>query len=365
MVEQETTAAAEPSANSAGSTSTNTSKRPSFAAANPLLRVAVGTLVPLFLLQYFEVPLPMLVSVFTVVMLTLMPGKPSVSVLLQLTAVVVVAALVQSAAGNLLGGTGTGTWLFLFAVLFYSLSRIHLNPKDVVGLMMMILGIVVTVLHFQYAMTLANLPWLLALAFISAIGVIYLMFWLFPGGELEVSADISWEVTPSHWLKVLAKALFIMLIIFLLMDADSSQALLIVITLTSLIKDPNPLAGSHNARQRLWTTWLAVVYSLPLLIVFWLDMAWWLQMLLAVALALWLGAAATARKVSMAEYQLLMSGFVMLVYQVISHQGAASLTSSLMRLGSVIVAVLLGMLLLSLLSELGSQKPDRAKAASD
>ncbi|ABL99208.1 DUF2955 domain-containing protein [Shewanella amazonensis] len=321
--------------------------------ANPILRIAVAALVPLFVLHYLENPLPMLVSVFAVIMLTLMPGRPSLQVLSKLSMVVVAAAMVQHAAGILLSGTGTGSWMFLFAVLFYSLSRIHLNPKDIVGTMMMILGIMVTILHWQFATTVSDLPLVLAANFVGAIVMVYLVFWLFPGEELGAEADTAWEVTPSHWLKIVVKSLFLLLVIFLLIDSDNSQSLLIAITLANLIKDPNPMAGTHNGRQRLWTTAVGVLLTLPLLLAFWLDMHWWLLMLFAIALALWGSATALEHRVSMAEYQLLMSSFVMLVYQVISHDGTSSLTSSLTRFGAVVLAVLLGVMMLGMLSELG------------
>lgn len=113
------------------------------------------------------------------------------------------------------------------------------------------------------------------------------------------------------------------------------------------------MAGTHNGRQRLWTTAVGVLLTLPLLLAFWLDMHWWLLMLFAIALALWGSATALEHRVSMAEYQLLMSSFVMLVYQVISHDGTSSLTSSLTRFGAVVLAVLLGVMMLGMLSELG------------
>ena len=330
-------------------------------AVNPLLRIAVGPTLLLVLQLQLGAPLAMLAPVFLVLLLT-MPVQPPLSLMLKILAVVLLASFFQAFLGQLLERTGPGYWLLLWAVLLWSLSHLHDNAKDLVALLTMITALIVTVVHKQYGQPASGLPLLLGLNFLAAMVAYWLCLLLFPGDQAGIQADAAPDDQEPHQFgHLLVKASAVFLVVWALVGLQNSQSLLIGVTLASVLKDSNPLAGRHNAKQRLVTTAVGILHVLPVLALFLLEAPLWVTAVAAVACALQLASFTISRGCTYTEYQLLFTTYVMLLYQILNPSTAAAFEATLLRLATVLIAVVIGLLVLSSLS--ASNAGERTPAA--
>jgi hypothetical protein len=203
----------------------------------------------------------------------------------------------------------------------------------------------------QMGLSTSGLPWLMFNKFIIVIVVTYLAFMLFPGEQKDILPAESTDKAPEHHLGLIAfKATALCLVLVALMGIGSSQTMLIAITIGNMIR--SPLVSDHQTfgRNRLVTTAVGILFTLPCMLLVVFGVSHWLLLGVSLFCGLQLACYGIRRGCRMDVYQLLFNNFTILTYQVISHQGADSFSAQFMRLVSISIAVLIAVLLLNLTS---------------
>jgi len=319
--------------------------------ANPVIRLVFAPILLLFYQLYSGVPLPMLAPVFVVIFLTIMPSRPPLNLLLIVLVTLLFICFGIVALGKALVDSPSGFALFCWSILFWSYYRSHRNPKDILSSLSLVVIIIMVVMTKQMGLSTSGLPWLMFNKFIIAIVVTYFAFLLFPGEQKDILPAESTDKAPEHHLGLIAfKATALCLVLVALMGIGSSQTMLIAITIGNMIR--SPLVSDHQTfgRNRLVTTAVGILFTLPCMLLVVFGVSHWLLLGVSLFCGLQLACYGIRRACRMDVYQLLFNNFTILTYQVISHQGADSFSAQFMRLISISIAVLIAVLLLNLTS---------------
>ncbi|MGN5138896.1 hypothetical protein ACTG15_12755 [Aeromonas sp. 164P] len=146
---------------------------------------------------------------------------------------------------------------------------------------------------------------------------------------------------------------------------DLEQSTIIAIVVALIIKDPNPALGHNYGIRRLLTTYASVLYAVPPLIVCVFQTNLIGQLGVTLVCALFMGIHAVEKKASYNSIQLLYSSYVVLVFYSITSTSIDALSDGLIRFGSVMLAVTLGVMALIIMqpnapAEPAVQPPGRA-----
>ncbi|QYJ84591.1 DUF2955 domain-containing protein [Shewanella mesophila] len=317
--------------------------------ANSIIRLVLFPVILLFYQQFHGIAMPILSPIFVVIFLTIMPSKPPLNMLLKLFLVLMFVSFGVVFLGGLLIDSPTGYALFCWSMLFWCFYRSHHDPKDLISTLVCLVVIIMTVLSKQFGVPIDMLPWLMFKAFAVALIITYLSFVLFPGDEQDILPDeVSNEGAETHIGLIIFKATAMSLVLIALMGTGSAQSILIAITISSMIKIPNPDDHRTFSQTKIVTTAVGILFTLPLLLLYTFGVATWVLLGVTIVLGLQLASFAIKRQCRLSIYQLLFTNFIVLTYQVIKHQGGESLSAEFMRLVYIVISVLIGALILNL-----------------
>lgn len=318
-------------------------------AANPIIRLVLFPVLLLFYLQSNGDPMPILAPIFVVIFLTIMPSKPPLNMLLTILIVLFFISFILVFIGGVLKDTPTGYALFCWALLFWGFYRSHRDPKDIFATLSIMVVIIMTVMNFQMGVATDFLPPLMFKGVIIAIIITYISFLLFPGDEQEIKVDQTSKIAAQKNIALISfKATAMCIALFVLMAVESSQTILIAMTLSNMLKIP--IATDHRiySQNKIVTTSVGILFTLPVMMLFTFGIPTWVLIGVTLFCGLQLASYAIRRQCTFTIYQLLFSNFIVLTYQVIKHQGVDSLSAEFLRLISIVIAILVGVLLLNL-----------------
>lgn len=318
-------------------------------AANPIIRLVFAPILLLFYLQYNGAALPILAPMFVVIFLTLMPSIPPVSMLLKILLILFFVSFGVVFLAETLIDSPSGFALFCWSLLFWSYYRSHRNPKDILATLTLIVVIIMAIMTKQMSVSISGLPWLMFEGFIIALAVTYLSFLLFPGDEQDILPDDkSNDEAMVHIGLIAFKATAMSLALAMLIGTGTSQSMLIAMTISSMIKTPMPHQHKTFSQNRLVTTTIGILFTVPVMLSFTFNLPTWVVMGIAIFCGIQLACFAIRRQCRLSIYQLLFTNFTVLTYQIIKHQAADSFSAELMRLISIATAIFIGAVILNL-----------------
>ncbi|ELJ8616140.1 DUF2955 domain-containing protein [Vibrio cholerae] len=317
---------------------------------NPVVKIIFTPLLLLFYLKYTGHPMPVLAPVFVVILLTTIPSKPPMSLVFQLVTVLILISVMVVFFAQMFAGTPTGYALFLWGILTWSYHRSHNNPQDIVSNLALIVLIIATLVSKQMHFPIDAVPAVLIQAFVVALVVTFLAHFLFPGDEQNIKPDEAAKGIESHLGVAMFKATAMCLILAALIGIGGSQTILIAITISSMLK--MPLINHHKdfVYQRLVTTAMGILFTLPTMFLCGFGAPEWVVLGVSIFLGIQLACYAYRRDAHSTIYQLLMINFVVITYQVVQNVGIDSFTSGFMRLVSISIAIFIGALILRLIN---------------
>ncbi|MBO2640543.1 DUF2955 domain-containing protein [Shewanella algae] len=319
-------------------------------ATNSVIRLVFTPVLLLFYLIYSGAAIPVIAPVFVVILFTLMPSRPQLKVLLKLLVVLLFISFGIVTLGNLLIGTPTGFLLFTWSMMFLSYYRGHQDPKDIIANLTLVIVIFMVVMKQQMSIPLSALPWTLFESFIIAVLATYLGFWLFPGDETNIPPDeTSIEGADKNMGKIVFKATATSIVLYALIWAGSSQALLIAITFGSMIKSPITKDSHTFGYHRLITTSVGILFTIPCMLLTSVNAPTFVIIGVTIFSGLQLACFAIRRKTHLTIYQLLFTNFIVLTYQIVNNPSVLSLSSQMVRLASIVAAISIGVLTINLL----------------
>lgn len=112
----------------------------------------------------------------------------------------------------------------------------------------------------------------------------------------------------------------------------------------------NPQDIISNLALIVLTTATGILFTIPTMLLCGFGAPEWVAMGVSLFLGIQLACYAIRRDAHPAIYQLLMTNFVVLTYQVIKNAGIDSFSSGIMRLVSISIAIFIGALILRLIS---------------
>ncbi|WP_448211761.1 multidrug DMT transporter permease [Colwellia sp. MEBiC06753] len=320
--------------------------------ANGVIRLVFTPLLVLFGLHYYQVPLPIVAPIFIIIFLTTTPTKPPISLLVKIFFILAIVSTFLTGAIQLLRSSVLGLAIFTWLIFFISFSRSHSKPDDIAATLLIIIMVAATVLQQQYLLPLNNLSWMLMVHAGLALASVIISYWLFPGADLITK--------PKHPLlsqlsvgksTVVLKTTVMFLVLEVLVLLDNEQSLLIAVTLGSLLKVPN-VQGHHTfSKHKLLTTIVGMLFTIPVLLVSLANLPLWLIYGISLFCALQLVCFAIRMDSRLLIYQLLLTNFIILINDIIQSHGAESLFIELLRLSSIIVAIIIGATVVNLTEE--------------
>lgn len=293
--------------------------------------------------------MPMIAPIFLVVFLSLMPSVPPFKMLLNVAVMLIVVSYSLIFIGELLIDSPTGYALYTWLILFAGAYRSHQNPKDILATLTVMIIVMMVTLQKQFHVDSIGFPLVLIAGVSIAVAVLYLSYYLFPGVDESFSKNNDVSATPTLNIKIIVlKATSIYLLLTALIGLGSAQTMLIAITFTNLIRLPHIDGHRDFIQRRIVTTFVGILFSVPVL----LSFIFGAPLLVVLGLSLFCGIQlvcyAMRRNCDTAFIQLLMTNFIMLIYQIISHNNADSLSAELLRLTSITLAIVAGTIILNL-----------------
>ncbi|EPF2504659.1 DUF2955 domain-containing protein [Vibrio fluvialis] len=317
---------------------------------NPVVKIVFTLTLLLFYLKYTGHPLPVLAPIFVVILMTTIPSKPPMNLVLQLVLVLLLISFVMVFFVQMFAGSPTGFALVCWGIFTWSYHRSHNNPQDIISNLALIVLIIATVVSKQMNFPIAGLPLIIFQAFALALVVTLVVHILLPGDQQDIKRDEPAKGIESHLSVAMFKATAMCLVLAALIGIGSSQTMLIAITVSSMLK--LPLIDHHKdyVYQRLITTATGILFTIPTMLLCGFGAPEWVAMGVSLFLGIQLACYAIRRDAHSAIYQLLMTNFVVLTYQVIKNAGIDSFSSGIMRLVSISIAIFIGALILRLIS---------------
>ncbi len=291
----------------------------------------------------------MLAPVFAVIFFTLMPSKPPLSLMIKLLLMLLLVTAGVVIVGEQLIDSPTGFGLFCWTVLYWSFYRSHKDPKDLLSTFMLLVVIIMSVVNLQFGVSTQGLPLLMLESYLYALGATYIGFLLFPGDEKEVLPDekTSEGSEPNLGL-ILCKTTAMSITLAALIGTGSTQAILIGITISNMIRIPVSQDRRIFSQNRLVTTTIGILFTIPVMLATLSGMPGWVLLGVTLFLGLQLACYAIRRQCRMSVYQLLFTNYIILNNQVLTYQGADPFTAHLTRLIAISLAILIGVMILSL-----------------
>lgn len=317
---------------------------------NPVIKIVFAPILLLFYLKYIGQPLPILAPMFVVILLTTLPAKPPIKMILQVVVVILFVSFVVVFFARILSDTPTGYALFCWSLFCWSYYRSHKNPQDIISTLTLIVLIIATVVSKQMDFAISGVPLVIFKAFLIAIVVFWLSHFLFPGEQEDILPDEGIKGSEAHLGIAMFKATAMSIALAILIGIGSSQTMLIAITVSSMIKLPMSFHQRDFSSQRLVTTAAGILFTLPIMLLYGFGAPYWVVLGFTLFLGIQLACYAIRRQSHSTIYQLLFTNFVVITYQIINHEGVDSLSSGFKRLVSISIAIFIGALILRLIN---------------
>ncbi|MGR5530367.1 DUF2955 domain-containing protein [Vibrio alfacsensis] len=319
--------------------------------ANPLLRVAIFPILLLFWQYVFGTDLPLLAPAMCAVFLTTTHEPPPLVMVIIMGVVLFVTAWSQALLSQLLSDYPQVYYLALFGVFYWCMARAKKNPQDVLAILLVVSTAMIAVFTQQKGVDVSEIP----LALLSNIGiagfVAYLAYFVFPHGEPLAPSLSPSQTQPMHndERQVFVKALMVLITLYVTMTLDLEQSTIITIVVALVIKDPDPVIGHDYGLRRLLVTYASVLYAIPPLIMSVLQTNLLGILGAAIVSALFMGIHAMEKRASYNSIQLLYSSYVVLVFYGLTSTSISAISDDLVRFGSILLAVVLGIMVLIIL----------------
>ncbi|ENM5922268.1 DUF2955 domain-containing protein [Vibrio mimicus] len=318
-------------------------------AANPIIRLVFAPTLLLFYLTVQGAFMPVLAPMFVVIFLTIMSSRPPLSMMLKLLVVLLLVGVGIIAVGEVLIDSPTGFGLFCWVALFWSFYRSHKDPKDIFATFLLLFVVITSVINLQFGVSISSLPLVLLETFVTALAVTYISFLLFPGDEKDILPDEQdMQGAELHFGLIAFKTTILFVSLMALIGTGSSQTLLIVITIGSMIKIPISRDQRIFRNNRLISTTVGILSTIPIMLVHTGGFPMWATLGITCFLGLQLACYAIRKQCRRSIYQLLFINFIVLVSQIISYLGSEALMAELTRLASILVAIIIATVILNL-----------------
>ncbi len=316
---------------------------------NPIVKIVLIPVLLLFYLKYTGHPLPILAPMFVVILLTTIPSRPPINLVFQLVLVLLIVCVVVVFLARMFAGTPTGYALFVWGVMTWSYHRGHQNPQDIISTLSLIVLIIATVVSKQMDYPIDGVPAVIAQAFLLALVVTFVTHFLFPGEQQDIKPDEANMGVKSALMVAILKSTAMCLVLVALISVGSSQTMLIAITISSMLKLPLLNHQKDFVYQRLITTATGILFTLPTMFLCGFGAPFLVAMGGSIFLGIQLACYAIRRDAHATIYQLLLTNFIVITYQIIKNAGIDSFSNGFMRFVSISLAIFIGALILRLI----------------
>lgn len=327
--------------------------------ANPLIRVAVFPVLLLFWQHVFGTDLPLLAPAMCAVFLTTTHNPPPLIMVFLMGGVLFATAWVQGALSHLLGHHPLVYYLSLFCVFYWCMLRTHKNAQDLLAILLVVSTAMIAVFSRQKGIDVSAIPMALLSNIFVAGFTAYLAYLLFPGGTplaQPAAAGESQTLNNAFW-QVLFKAVIVIITLICTINLDLTQSTIITIVVALIIKDPDPVIGHQYGVRRLLTTYASLLFALPPMVLSIFQTNLIALVGITLVCSLLMGIEAMKKRASFNGIQLMYSSFVVLVYYGITESSLNALWQDLIRFGSMVFAVVLGVMILIVIQP--SPRPQR------
>ncbi|MGS0691560.1 DUF2955 domain-containing protein [Shewanella sp. 30m-9] len=318
--------------------------------ANALIRLAVFPVLLLYWQDFYGTRLPLLGPALVAVLFCISSQMPSTKMILKLGVILFVSTWLQGKISLYLFDDPLIYYLLLFVTFYWCMQRARENPADIVSSFMLLSLVLVTVFSRQKGLDITQLPKGLFLELIYAGFTVCIAFLLFPGGEVIATTQTVPEgAAQTEIWHLLFKAACSFIFLWVFIDLNLSQAALMAITLTNVIKDPNPMRGVSYGINRLIMNSVGLLFALPPLLAAAFEVNIIVQLGIAIVCAMLVGMYAMKKHASNNNFQVLYCGYVILLYKGITESGGYALHNDFIRIGSILFSVMLGLIILQLI----------------
>ncbi len=330
------------------------SRRP----ANAIIRVAVFPVLLLFWQHVFGTDLPLLAPAMCAVFLTTTHEPPPLIMVILMGAVLYATSWFQGILSVVLFDQPVVYYFALFGAFYWCMQRTHENPQDLLAILLIVSTAMIAVFFKQKGIDVSSIPGALLKNLLIAGFTTYLAYFLFPGGEplstFPPTAEAEHREIPT--LLLVLKTLFIMLTLVVTINLNLAQSTIITVVVALILKDPNPIAGHTYGLRRLLATYASLLYAVPPLIFNVLQTNIIASLGATVVCSMLMGCRAVEHKASYNGIQLMYSSYVVLIFYGLTATGFSGVSEDAVRFGSILAAVILGMMVLVLLQPAKSQK---------
>lgn len=238
-------------------------------------------------------PVPFLGPVLAANILMMSQARPPLPALLRLFLAVMLVTLGVTWLTRAFAETPAVLWTVLLALTTGCFARLARAPRDVVGLLALVVTAVVTALVQVSADLAAVLPWVMARAYLQACIVALLAFAIWPGATPTVAPAAPPATPPLQegwtW-TVLGKAVGMLAALGVAILLEDTSATLVAITVTNVLRDPDPAIGRGFGLALLKANLWAGLLAMPVLLIAALQPPLLALIPAASAGALWLAA---------------------------------------------------------------------------
>ncbi|MBV7298419.1 DUF2955 domain-containing protein [Enterovibrio paralichthyis] len=318
---------------------------------NGIIRVALFPLLLMFWQHIFGTDIPLIGPALCAVFLTTSSKPPPLKMVLLMTVVLFATAWLQAAISNLLLDQPLVYYSVLYVVFVWCMQRARENPQDLLATLLIVSTAMIAVFSRQKGIDVTQVPLGLAKNIAIAAFTAYLSYFLVPGGE-PIAADAKpapHEAVHTEIWHIAFKAAAVLLVLVYAIRWELVQSTIMIIVVALVIKDPDPANGHSYGIRRLLATYAGFLYALPVLGMNMLQTNLVGHIGMALVCALLMGIHAMQKRASFNTFQLLYSGFVVLVYYGLTNSAGSAFVEDGKRLGAILSAVLLGIVVLILL----------------
>ncbi|MCR9662917.1 multidrug DMT transporter permease, partial [Vibrio parahaemolyticus] len=235
-----------------------------------------------------------------------------------------------------------------FETCIFKLSGYN-NPKDMLGTYLLLFTIIIFIVNRQFNISVSIMPWLTLKTFLITILVTYVSFMLFPGDEQDIKADEkAMSGAKTHLGLIAFKSTILMIVMYLLISTESSQSLLIAITVGSMIKIPISRDQRIFRNNRLIATLVGILATLPIMVAqYFFVVSQWMLIGISCFMGLQMARFAIWRKCKLSVYQLMFTNFIVLLNQIFTYHGNQPFSVEITRFASISIAILFATIILN------------------
>lgn len=229
------------------------------------LRLGLIPVVALACNLHWQLTLPFLIPLFSVILLMLAPQRLPLGVIIKMLVVVVVCSGLVCLLARMVGNQPIAYWLAMAALVVSAFGRLGRNPDDLPGLLMLIVSAMTMVLVQSQPVLLLELPLLMGGAFLIAYLWTLLAFaiWPLPTPPLAAAPAINGNNRP---VLVLGKSVALLLAVGFAIWLQDSSAILIGATIANLLRASDPELTRMTSKPLLQANLLAAALAVPIIV---------------------------------------------------------------------------------------------------